>query len=204
MGSDPGRLEELISAGDLEELFSLVTLAEVADAWCSYQTRPHIAGVEDDDPDWWAVELLLDSGFWSDEARLRAALDLLVERAPDDDVIGVVGAGPLEDFVKDYNGDRLVWIEERAAASPRFRQALTHVWIWSVEPEVFARVERAAGVPLARPDGDVSVEIVPGELPGTVHIKRNGVIVTEFETDPEHVDDMIELLKQHSPIRRTF
>jgi hypothetical protein len=206
MAPDSKRLEELILYGKVDEALSLVTLEEIADAWCRYQTRPHVVGVDDDDPDWWAVELLMVGGFWSDELRVRAVLDLLVDRAQDDDVIEVVGAGPLEDFVKDYDEDRLVWIERRAASSARFRQALAHVWIWSLEPDVFARVERAAGVPLARPDASevVRTEIVPGDLPGTIHIKRNGLTVAEIESDPEHVDDMIELLKQHSPIRRTF
>src|SRR4051794_32457932 len=99
MAADSKRLEELIMYGEVEEALSLVTLEEVADAWCSYQTRPHVVGVEEDDPDWWAVELLMVGGFWSDELRVRAVLDLLVHGSPDDHVIEVVGAGPLEDFV---------------------------------------------------------------------------------------------------------
>ncbi len=153
MAKDHEHLEQLILCGSLEEVFALVTLEEIAEAWCRYQLRPHPHGAEDDDPDWWAVQLVMDADFWSGEARIRSVITLLVERADGDEVLGVVGAGPLEDFVKRYNDDRLAWIERSAAESPRFRQALRNVWIWrAAPPDVFARVERAAGAPLADPD----------------------------------------------------
>ena len=134
MEADPRELEELVLEGQVAKLLSLVTLEQVAAAWCGYHARTHFPGVEDDDPDWWAVDLLLSGEFWSDELRVRTVIDLLVERAPDDRVLGGVGAGPLEDFISD-NEDRLVWIEGRAAASARFREALGHVWIWGAWPE---------------------------------------------------------------------
>lgn len=201
MAGDPDQLEELILGGNLEELFSLVTLEQITVAWCQYASRPHVDGVDEEDPDAWASFVVCDIEVL-DESRARTLLDLLVDRAPDNDVLEQVGAGPLEDFVKDCDADRLVWIEDRAASSARFRQALACVWIWNLEPEVFARVERAAGVPLATPAEDVTVEIVPGDLPGTIHIKRNGVTVIEYETEPDRLDATIEFLKQHTPVRR--
>src|SRR5207245_5173350 len=113
-------LEELLDHRQLDELLSLVTLEEVADAWCSYETRPHDPNVHEDDPDWWAVELVVDRDHYlgPNDLRVRPILALLVDRAPDDDVLGVVGAGPLEDFVKAADEDRLLWIESRAEQSP--------------------------------------------------------------------------------------
>jgi hypothetical protein len=201
MGSTSEHLVELIMFDDLDELFSLVTLEEAATAWCNYTSRTHIPGVEDEDPDYWASFLLTDPDFSDDDGRMRQILDLLVDRAPTDEVLEVVGAGPLEDFVKGYTDDRLAWIEQRAAESPRFRLALTKVWIWSLSPDVFARVEQAAGVPLARASADVQLDIVPGDLPGTVHITVNGVTVSELETEPEFVDSTIERLKDSSAFR---
>jgi hypothetical protein len=195
MAADPRELEELIMEGQIARLLSVVTLEEVADAWCSYHTRTHFPGVEDDDSDWWAVDLLLDGEFWSDELRVRTVINLLVERARDDRVLAVVGAGPLEDFISD-DEDRLIWIERRAAASARFRDALRHVWISKLGPNVFARVERAAGEELARPSN--KVEVVPGELPGTIHVKVNGELVQETETDVEHVEKLVRHLRRHS------
>ena len=195
MDTDPRKLEDLILDGQVDELLTLVTLEQVAAAWCGYHARTHVPGVEDDDPDRWAVFLLQDGEFSSDELRVRTVIDLLVERAPDDRVLGGVGAGPLEDFISD-NEDRLVWIERRAAASARFREALRHVWIWSLGPSVLARVERAVGAELARPTN--KVEVVPGELPGTIHIKVNDELVDEIETDVEHVEESIRRLRRHS------
>jgi hypothetical protein len=50
-----------------------------------------------------------------DEPRTRTLLDLLVDRAPNDTVIEMIGTGPLENFSAGHNEDRLSWIEQRAA-----------------------------------------------------------------------------------------
>jgi hypothetical protein len=196
MPADPKQLQELLDDFRVDELLSLVTLEEIAEAWCRYQTRPHIAGVEDDDPDWWAVELLMDSDFLSDEQRVCQTLTLLINQAPSEDVLRGVAAGPLENFVSD-DEDRLIWIERQAKNSARFREALRHAWLWHVPPDAFARLERAAAAELPRPTEGVVIEVVAGDLPGTVHIKRNGTIVEEIETEPDQVDRMIDLLRRH-------
>jgi Family of unknown function (DUF6869) len=196
MPADPKHLQELLDDFRMDELLSLVTLEEIAEAWCRYQTRPHIAGVEEEDADWWAVELLMDSDFLSDERRVRQTLTLLINQAPSEDVLGVVAAGPLENFVTD-DEDRLRWIEEQAKESPRFREALRRAWLWDLPAEAFARLERAAGGELPRPAEGAVIEVVAGDLPGTVHIRRNGTVVEEIETEPEQVDGMIDRLRRH-------
>ena len=196
MAPDSKRLEELILYGEVEEALSLVTLDEVADAWCRYQARPHVPGVEEDDPDWWSVDLLLGGQFYAEEQRQRTLLDLLIERAQDDELLGAIGAGPLENFITN-DDDRLAWIEQRAAGSDRFREALRNVWIWHLQPEAFARVELAAGEELAR-SGNNQIDFVPGDLPGTVHITVNGVTASEIETEPDDVEDMIDRLRSYT------
>ncbi len=90
----------------------------------------------------------MDSDFKSGESRHRTLLSLLTERSANDDVLAVVGAGPLEDFVSD-DEDRLLWIEKQAAKSGRFRTALRNVWARGyVTAETFDRLQKAAGVPL--------------------------------------------------------
>jgi hypothetical protein len=132
-------------------VLALVTLTDIAKAWLAYQTPEHV--YEGGDPFWWAVEFWQNnSGVWANEETVRQGILALVDAAPDD-LLGHVGAGPLEVFVSE-DESRVRWIEEHAARSARFRRALANVRTWGNEPdEVAARLERAAGVPLARPRG---------------------------------------------------
>jgi hypothetical protein len=198
MPADPIRLQELLDDFRVDEVLSLVTVEEIAQAWLSYHARQHIPGVEDDDQDWWAVELLMDPRFSADEERIRTTLDLLIERAPSDEVLGVAAAGPLEDFLS-ADEDRLRWVERRAEESLRFREALQRVWVSDLPLDAFMRIEQASGTELARRNENVVIDVVPGDLPGTVHIQRNGVTVEEIETEPDQVDAMIERLRRSLP-----
>jgi hypothetical protein len=104
----------------------------------------------DDHPDWWAVGVWFATAFRRDEKRRRAAILVLIERAPAGADLGYVGAGPLEDFIYN-NEERLVWVEEQAARSGDFRRALANVWLDPDLDPFFDRIERAAGVALKRP-----------------------------------------------------
>ncbi len=150
--ADPVELQRLVDRQAYRELLEKVSLADVAEAWVAYHSPTHIKGA-DDDPYWWAVEFwLAGTGAWEDEDVVRAGLLALVDAAPNE-LLGHVGAGPLEVFVSN-DESRIRWIEEQAARSPRFRRALANVWTWGTESnEVAARLERAAGVRLERPKG---------------------------------------------------
>jgi len=103
------------------------------------------------DPDWWAVQFWLSHGlaFRSEEVT-RLGLQALID-AVGDDLLGYVGAGPLENYVGPIE-DRIRWIEHIAELSPRFRKALANVYAWGAEEDwVSERLERAARVPLLRP-----------------------------------------------------
>lgn len=144
---DPERskhLQELLDNHRVQELLNEVTVVDVAEAWNCYHRR----NVDDsDDPDWWAVELWLDP--LPADVR-RSGLIALVDTV-DDDQLGMVGAGPLEDFVSDDDDD-LRWLEEQAALNARLRQALRNAWVvTSVAPETLARLDAAAGAVLKRP-----------------------------------------------------
>jgi hypothetical protein len=159
MGADPAYLEELVDSNEFDRLFELVILEEAAQTWCSYQLREHTTD-EEFDPDWWAVQLMLDL---EQEDRRRQLLARIVELAPNDHVLGVAGAGPLEDFLdidrfeSENLGvleERLQWIEQQAAVSEKFRKALGDVWVHgNVSPETHARLERASGGEYRRPPG---------------------------------------------------
>ncbi|MBI4933784.1 MAG: hypothetical protein HY828_07900 [Actinobacteria bacterium] len=98
---------------------------------------------------WWAVHLVQDLPRWADNALYRHVLLQLVADA-DDDTIGDVGCGPLEDFISD-DADDLAWIETECEQRLAFRRALRHVWCSSyVTPDTLVRLDVAAGMPLHR------------------------------------------------------
>ena len=132
-----------------------VTLDDVARAWIRYHHAESHPADTYDDPEWWAVELWMDTltdgdAWWADEARVRAGILAIVDRAGDDDV-GVIGAVIMEVFITD-DADRLAWVEQQAGVSDRFRRSLANVYVWGELPdEVSQRVENVAGVRLPRP-----------------------------------------------------
>jgi hypothetical protein len=128
-----------------EALFRCVSLRDIAETWCDVTRRDSY----DDDPEASVFSVMERI---RDEEHLRELLTLLVELAPDNDVLDVVGAGPLEDFVKAADDDRLRWIESEADRSPRFRYALGKVWLPGEPVRTFLRVEQAAGVALHWPE----------------------------------------------------
>jgi hypothetical protein len=140
---DPNQLD-LTRPEHAAEIFFRLSLKEIAEAWCAYQET-------NDEHYWWAVDLMWSDTYLADRPRREKFLEILIETASNDDVLRVAAAGPLEDAI--YDSDECVsWLEARATASQRFRQALGEVWIWdAVSPDRFSRIERAAGRPLPRP-----------------------------------------------------
>jgi hypothetical protein len=147
--TDTERLEDLVEEHRYGELHREVSPSGIADAWLRYQRADADSA---DHPDWWAVSLWhSDAWLEHDEARVRAVVLALVASCETDDDFDVLGAAVMEVLVDD-DEDRLRWIEEQASASPAFRRSLANVHTWGSDPDhVAARVERAAGVPLARP-----------------------------------------------------
>jgi hypothetical protein len=150
------RLQELVDDRRYDELLHEVTLDEVARAWVRYQRHQlEIDEPWENAPDWWAVDLWMDTvtddeAWWADEARVRAGILAIVEAAHDGDV-GIIGASIMEVFIND-DESRLRWVEEQARVSDRFRGSLANVWIaGELRADVFLRVERAAGVPVSWP-----------------------------------------------------
>jgi len=163
MAVDPATLYRLVNAEDLDGVLALVSVDEIAAAWCQMsvrQSRGDVPSATDEsdwfstDPHWWALEFWwLASGRELLPAREDLARDLLiamVAHAPSDAVLLHIGAGPFEEFIRP-DEDRVRWIEQQANASSKFRTALANVRIWDQPSWVFDRVQGAAGVPLARP-----------------------------------------------------
>jgi uncharacterized protein DUF6869 len=143
MTFDPSQLE-MVETEDAERIFEAFSLTEIAEAWFAYQMTK-------DDRYWWAADLMWSDPYLHDRDRRERFVELLIETAPNEDLLGSAAAGPLEDAI--YDADECVsWLEDRAANSARFRQALGMVWIaGQVSAERFARIEQAAGRALPRP-----------------------------------------------------
>jgi len=77
----------------------------------------------------------------------------LVRRAHDEGVLHVVAAGELEEFLLAHAADFIDRIEEEARGNSRLKSALSYLYVWTLSPTLFGRIEAAAGVPLERRPG---------------------------------------------------
>ncbi len=149
---DHERYGRLVTDGRVDELLREVTEAQVAQAWARYHNR-YVATTNppDDDPDWWAVHLWMDSEWFTDERRVREGILRLFDLAATDAVLEFIGISIMEgDFFTEVQS-RVDWVEARALESARFRRVLANLRLSDVGEEVLERLERAAGKPLARP-----------------------------------------------------
>jgi hypothetical protein len=77
----------------------------------------------------------------------EAAFELVRQlvRAVPEDRLGYVGAGPLEDFVKQHGSALADWIVGEAGRDPRFRAALASIWLIAEDlpPGVIQRLQTA-------------------------------------------------------------
>lgn len=92
----------------------------------------------------WATELMVH--LTEDEPGVAWDLIVdLVERAPDDDALGWVAAGPLEGLLCKHGPDFIDPVEVLARDDERFRKCLAGVGgLGEMEPDVYARMRRAA------------------------------------------------------------
>ena len=105
--------------------------------------------VDHDKFDFWAWEAIEET--ISEDAETAWPLLLsLIDTAPDEESRGLIGAGPLENFIMSNADGFIERIEMAARSRPRVKEALASVWIMTLRPDVFARIEAAAGVSLRR------------------------------------------------------
>ena len=57
---DSERLQQLVDDEDIDAVLALVTVEQIAEAWCRYTENGSERSFGD--PDWWAVELLMEPG----------------------------------------------------------------------------------------------------------------------------------------------
>ena len=88
----------------------------LVNAWLTYQKN------------WWAFEALMKLWRESPDEALDVIINL-ARSADDDELVEAVGAGPLEDLIREHGASMIDAIETSAKSDLRFRQALSHVWI---------------------------------------------------------------------------
>lgn len=116
-------------------------IEKVARVWISYQVRSEGRELPDDDPEWWAVEAVIDANEDSRVEVLWRLILKLCELADPDPlgVLGMVAAGPLCDIINFRSGDWLGRVEATAPDNPKLLAALAGVWS---DPPIDARIDR--------------------------------------------------------------
>lgn len=128
-------------AGTLD--FAALDLSALADAWIRINSWSMLLRARDD----MASDLFDYQAMLVEEAPERA-LALIAEiarRTDDGRLIGLLGAGLLEDLLPTEEGPLLEAIEREARANETFRIALCGAYLSGVSPNVAARINRACG-----------------------------------------------------------
>ena len=145
-------LQRLVDEDDLQGLLDVLSVEDIADAWWRYQLRDQDLDTDEvDHPDWWAVELWFGHAVYESTDCGHELIHALAERAPEGADLGLLGAGPVENYMGSDEAS-LLWVETEARRSENYRKALANVWIDHLPPDAFLRVEAAAGTELPWPD----------------------------------------------------
>jgi hypothetical protein len=94
------------------------------------------------DEGFWAWEQITDLVFNSPEEAWPIILEL-IRRAPSDQILADVAAGPLEDLIRNHADAFIDRVELEARRAPRFRRCLTGVWYGTeLSESVCKRIEK--------------------------------------------------------------
>jgi Family of unknown function (DUF6869) len=105
-------------------------LAELADAWVRYESVER-SDVDDEDPDRWACDAVLDLDGTRPDLEWRVIRCLCAAADPSSwPTVSSIGAGPLEDFLRRQGASALDLVEPSADADPVLLDALECVWGW--------------------------------------------------------------------------
>jgi hypothetical protein len=109
----------------------------------AYIAAQEQGGVDGDHPLWWAIDRFFELMHEHPEDCWQAILAVL-DTTNSESVLGILGAGPLEDLIHEHGPEFIDRIEFEARENPPFKALLASVWESST-PEVWTRVQRARG-----------------------------------------------------------
>ena len=88
----------------------------------------------------WASDKAIDLALENPKELWEFILEVL-KRDPPTEVIEVLAAGPLEDYIARLGGQVIDRVEAQAAADPKFRSLLGGVWRNSMSEDIWRRVQ---------------------------------------------------------------
>ncbi len=80
--------------------------------------------------------------FTASSATQWAFIRACVERAAIEEQYGAIAAGPLERLMGHFGADYIDAVEALAAESPAFRSVVEHMWRYSIDDGIWARLQR--------------------------------------------------------------
>jgi hypothetical protein len=118
----------------------------MAEAYVSHYSAPHVWDKDvallkrDNSATEWAIEAVFDITY-EQPAELWDFILEVLSRNPPNEVLEVLAAGPLEDYLAKCGETVIARVEEKAKADPAFRSLLGGVWKNSMSAEVWGRVQ---------------------------------------------------------------
>jgi hypothetical protein len=117
-------------------------IESLAAAWLEFERTP------EDAPEWESrrsVVFEFDQLCTSNPEAAWQAILAIVQRESDEEVLGVLAAGPLEDLLSRHGEALIERVEQQARADPRFRSVLRGLYQLFMTDEVWQRVQAAGG-----------------------------------------------------------
>ena len=119
------------------------TMDELVEGWIAYWNDRDSGTAYGDSEFAWAADCAGD--LVQDHADLGLDFVLgVLSNKPNDSVIVVLAAGPLEDVIADHGPTIIERVEAEAARSPEFRRLLGGVWKRGGPDDIWQRVLKAA------------------------------------------------------------
>jgi hypothetical protein len=101
--------------------------------------------VDSDHPSWWAVNRATHCIRREHAEELWRFILIVLGKRPNDFVLEVLAAGPLEELIAYDGKDFIDRIEAQAEQDPAFKDLLGGVWEHGTPEEIWVRIERCRG-----------------------------------------------------------
>lgn len=123
--------------------FAALPLKELAAAWVEITARSDRD--RERDRNWDALFDFQSELIGNDPLAALELVKAILAIETDQNVLGLLAAGMLEDLLPDENGPVIDAVVDEARRNPRFRDLLCGVWFYGMSPEVTERLEKARG-----------------------------------------------------------